>query len=62
MIFVGNLTWTTTDEDLVTFLSQQGNVLKAEVQRYEDTKRSKGWGYVLRCLILLSVVIHMVLC
>eukprot|EP01033_Poteriospumella_lacustris_P001142 gene1142-836_t len=46
MVFVGNLTWTTTDEDLVTFLSQQGNVLKAEVQRYEDTKRSKGWGLV----------------
>jgi RNA recognition motif-containing protein len=29
---------------LFDFLSQAGHVLSAEVQRYEDTNRSKGWG------------------
>eukprot|EP01031_Cornospumella_fuschlensis_P033736 gene33736-40816_t len=43
-IYVGNLSWTTNSEQLLEFLMRAGGVLSAEVQRHEDTKRSKGWG------------------
>lgn len=45
-VFVGNLAWDVTEELLHEFtsnLSVQG-LIKIEVKRYEDTKRSKGWG------------------
>jgi RNA recognition motif-containing protein len=43
-VFIGNLSWNTNNEQLFEFVSQIGTVLSAEVQRYEDTNRSKGWG------------------
>lgn len=44
-VFIGNLSWITNSEQLFAFLSQIGPVvLVAEVRRYEDTNRSKGWG------------------
>jgi RNA recognition motif-containing protein len=45
VIFVGNLAWTTTNEDLKTFFSAAGKVINCEVKRFPDTYRSKGWGY-----------------
>lgn len=47
-VFVGNLPWTTTEEQLkLFFLQVEGNALVGvEIKRHEDTKRSKGWGLV----------------
>ncbi len=43
-VFIGNLPWMCSNNQLADFLGQVGTVIFAEVQRYEDTKRSKGWG------------------
>lgn len=43
-VYIGNLAWTTNSEQLLEFLMRAGNVTSAQVQRHEDTKRSKGWG------------------
>lgn len=43
-VFVGNLTWSTTSEQLQEFAAPVGRVVSAEVKRHEDTARSKGWG------------------
>uniref|UniRef100_A0A6U4FSY9 RRM domain-containing protein n=1 Tax=Phaeomonas parva TaxID=124430 RepID=A0A6U4FSY9_9STRA len=43
-IYIGNLTWDTTDEELLEFLGSVGEVLNASVQRHADSQRSKGWG------------------
>eukprot|EP01041_Mallomonas_annulata_P011570 gene11570-24196_t len=45
-VFVGNLPWTVTTEELSTFMSQAGKVISAEVQRHDASGRSKGWGLV----------------
>jgi len=45
-VFVGNLAWSTTDEQLSAFMAPAGNIVSAEVQTHEDTGRSKGWGLV----------------
>lgn len=44
VVFIGNLSWTTNNDQLFEFLSTSGNVSSAQVQRHEDTNRSKGWG------------------
>mmetsp|Transcript_6467 Transcript_6467/g.10884 ORF Transcript_6467/g.10884 Transcript_6467/m.10884 type:complete len:274 (+) Transcript_6467:228-1049(+) len=46
LVFVGNLTWSTTSEQLEGFGNQCGIVVKAEVSRHADTMRSKGWGLI----------------
>lgn len=43
-VFVGNLSWGTTSEDLKAFMSSLGEVVSAEVQSHADSGRSKGWG------------------
>ncbi|CAM9618725.1 unnamed protein product, partial [Ectocarpus sp. 13 AM-2016] len=43
-VFVGNLSWGTTSEDLRTFMGSLGEVVSAEVQSHADSGRSKGWG------------------
>ena len=43
-VFVGNLTWSTSNEQLQEFAAPVGRVVSAEVKRHEDTARSKGWG------------------
>jgi len=45
-VFVGNLTWSTSNEQLKEFVSSVGPIVSAEVKRHEDTARSKGWGLV----------------
>lgn len=43
-MYAGNLSWSTTDEQLLAFATAGDGVILAEIKRHEDTKRSKGWG------------------
>lgn len=45
-IFIANLDWEITSEDLKTTFSAFGPVTYAHVVYEKDTKRSKGFGYV----------------
>ena|SRR3989344_2592406 len=45
-LYVGNLLYETTDEELKDLFAQAGNVVSAAVIRYQDTGRSKGFGFV----------------
>ncbi|MCO5260401.1 MAG: RNA-binding protein [Crocinitomicaceae bacterium] len=45
-IFIANLDWSITSEDLKTTFSSFGEVSYAHVVFEKDTKRSRGYGYV----------------
>ena len=45
-LFVGNLPYTTTNEDLGEFFAQFGEVLSAAVIMDRASGRSKGFGFV----------------
>ncbi len=45
-LFVGNLPYTTTNEELGEFFAQFGEVLSAAVIMDRTTGRSKGYGFV----------------
>ena|ERR1043166_9446751 len=45
-IYVGNLSWSVTSDDLVELFSQFGAVIKAEVIVDRETNRSRGFGFV----------------
>ena len=45
-LYVGNLLYEVTDEDLKTHFSTAGSVVSATVIRFRDTGRSKGFGFV----------------
>ena len=45
-IFIANLDWTITSEDLRTTFSSFGDVHYAHVVYEKETKRSKGFGYI----------------
>ncbi len=45
-LYVGNLLYEVTDEDLKNHFSTVGNVVSATVIRFRDTGRSKGFGFV----------------
>lgn len=45
-IYVGNLSWTTTDADLQSLFSQYGQVTSAHVIEDRETGRSRGFGFV----------------
>lgn len=45
-IFVGNLPWSTTDEDLQELFSQYGEVKRAKIVLDRETNRSRGFGFV----------------
>jgi len=45
-LFIGGLAWAATDEDLKAAFSAFGEVVEAMVARYDDTGRSKGFGFV----------------
>lgn len=45
-IFVGNLPWATTDEDLQQIFSQFGEVTRAKIVVDRETNRSRGFGFV----------------
>ena len=45
-IFVGNLSWNTTDESLREAFEAHGTVTEAKVILERDTGRSRGFGFV----------------
>jgi len=45
-LYVGNLPYSTTDDDLQQLFSEHGTVKSAQVIMDRDTGRSKGFGFV----------------
>jgi RNA recognition motif-containing protein len=45
-IYVGNLSWETSDQDLSDAFGAYGNVEKASIISDRDSGRSKGFGFV----------------
>ncbi|KAG9062927.1 hypothetical protein KI688_004524 [Linnemannia hyalina] len=45
-VYVGNLSWNTTDDTLRNEFSQAGQVTDSIVMRDRDTGRSRGFGFV----------------
>ncbi|MDB5311313.1 MAG: recognition motif protein [Gemmataceae bacterium] len=45
-IYVGNLPWSTTTDDLYTMFQQYGAVTRAQVITDRETGRSRGFGFV----------------
>jgi RNA recognition motif-containing protein len=45
-IYVGNLSWTMTDEDLTNLFTQFGAVTSAKILKDKMNGRSKGFGFV----------------
>lgn len=45
-IYIGNLSFTTTDETLASLFSAYGEVISATIIKDRDTSQSKGFGFV----------------
>lgn len=45
-LFIGNLSWNTSDTDLSQLVAAQAEVLDAKVISDRDTGRSRGFGFV----------------
>ena len=45
-IYVGNLSWTMTDEDLSNLFTQYGTVTSGKILKDKMNGRSKGFGFV----------------
>ena len=45
-LYVGNLSYQTTDQDLAQLFGEVGNVASAQVLMDRDTGRSRGFGFV----------------
>jgi RNA recognition motif-containing protein len=45
-IYVGNLPFTTTADDLLSWFSDHGTVTRAQVATDRETGRSRGFGFV----------------
>ena len=45
-IYVGNLPWSVTNEDLTNAVSQYAEVLTARIATDRETGRSRGFGFV----------------
>jgi RNA recognition motif-containing protein len=45
-IYVGNLAWAVSNEDLLELFGQYGKVLQAQVISDRETGRSRGFGFV----------------
>lgn len=45
-IYVGNLPWDATSDQLLTLFQEQGAVVQAQVISDRDTGRSRGFGFV----------------
>ena len=45
-VYVGNLPWSTTEDDLVGLFGQFADVVSARVIQDQETGRSQGYGFV----------------
>lgn len=45
-IYVGNLSWNMSDEDLNNLFTEYGTVSSAKILKEKNTGRSKGFGFV----------------
>ncbi len=45
-IYVGNMSWNTTETELSELFAQYGEVTSARIITDRDTQRSKGFGFV----------------
>jgi RNA recognition motif-containing protein len=45
-LYVGNLAWQCTNEDLLALFQQHGTVKSAQVMVDRETNRSRGFGFV----------------
>lgn len=45
-LYVGNLPWTTTSEDLTSYFSEYGQVVSSRIIKERETNRSRGFGFV----------------
>ncbi|BDG61243.1 RNA recognition motif domain-containing protein [Caldinitratiruptor microaerophilus] len=45
-LYVGNLPWATTEDDLVAAFSQYAQVISARIITDRETGRSRGFGFV----------------
>ena len=45
-LFVGNLPWSATEDDLTQLVSPHATVLSARIATDRDTGRSRGFGFV----------------
>src|ERR687885_1254704 len=45
-IYVGNLSWETTSDDLLALFQEHGKVTRAQVITDRETGRSRGFGFV----------------
>ena len=45
-IYVGNLSWTMTDDDLMNLFTEHGSVTSAKIIKDKMNGRSKGFGFV----------------
>ena len=45
-LYVGGLAWATTDESLLAYFQQAGEVASARVVLERDSNRSRGFGFV----------------
>src|SRR5690349_20058564 len=45
-IYVGNLAWETTSDDLLALFAEHGKVARAQVITDRETGRSRGFGFV----------------
>ena len=45
-IFVGNLDWGTTEEDLAQLFHPYGDIVSVQILTDRNTRRSRGFGFV----------------
>lgn len=45
-IYVGNIPWSTTEDQLKGYFSEHGQILSARIITERATGRSKGYGFV----------------
>lgn len=45
-LYIGNLPWATTPEDLTEFFSTYGQVIESRIIKDKGTNRSRGFGFV----------------
>ncbi len=46
-IYVGNLPYKTTDDELKAIFMPYGDVIDATIIRYRESKRSKGYAFII---------------